>query len=44
MQLPPPEERVVKQHAVLIDLDNSYEKYADYCKDLSFDGLTRSIR
>ena len=44
MQLPPPEERVVKQHAVLIDLDNSYEKYADHCKDLEFDELTRSIR
>lgn len=44
MRLPPPEERSVKQHAVLIDLNNSYEKYLDYHKNLEFDVLTQSIR
>ena len=44
MRLPPPEERKVKQHAVLVDLNNSYEKYFDYQRSLSFDDLSRSIR
>lgn len=44
MCLPPPEERSVKQHAVLIDLNNSYEMYLDYQRDLKFDVLTRSVR
>ncbi len=44
MRLPPPEERAVKQHAVLIDLNNSYEIYLDYHKNLEFDVLTQSIR
>ncbi len=44
MTLPPIEERKIKQHAVLIDVNNSYEKYRDYHKSLSFDVLTRSIR
>lgn len=44
MQLPPPEERRIKQHAVLIDLDHSYEEYREYQKELKFEGLTRSIR
>ncbi len=44
MQLPPPEERRIKQHAVLIDVNNSYEKYVDYHRDLEFDELSRSIR
>ena len=44
MQLPPPEERAIKQHAVLIDLDHSYETYREYQKELEFEVLTRSIR
>ena len=44
MQLPPPEQRGVKQHAVLIDINNSYEKYVDHHRDLEFEELSRSIR
>ena len=44
MQLPPPEERRIKQHAVLIDLEHSYEMYREYQKELKFEVLTRSIR
>ena len=44
MQLPPPEERRIKQHAVLIDLDRPYEEYLEYQKELKFEVLTRSIR
>lgn len=44
MQLPPPEERRIKQHAVLVDLENSYEIYREYQKELTFEVLTRSIR
>ena len=44
MQLPPPEERRIKQHAVFVDLNNSYEKYLDYHKNLKFDDLSQSIR
>ena len=44
MTLPPEEERAVKQHAVLVDLENSYEKYIHYLDDVEFDVYTRSIR
>lgn len=44
MQLPPPEQRRIKQHAILIDVNNSYEKYVDYHRDVEFDELSRSIR
>lgn len=44
LQLPPEEERAVKQHAVLIDLNRSYEEYADYRNGMKFDVHTRSIR
>lgn len=44
MQLPPPEQRGVKQHAVLIDINNSYEKYVDHHNNIEFDELSRSIR
>ena len=44
MRIPPPEERVVKQHAILIDLENSYEQYQDYRNGMEFDTYTRSIR
>ena len=42
--LPPEEERVCKQHAILVDLEHSYEAYAGYRDDMTFDIYTRSIR
>lgn len=44
MCLPPPEERVCKQHAILIDLENSYEMYQHVRDGMKFDVYTRSIR
>ena len=44
MLLPPEEERTVKQHAILIDLDRSYEEYEHYRDGMRFDVHTRSIR
>lgn len=44
MRQPPPEERICKQHAILIDLDRSYEAYQHYRDDMQFDVYTRSIR
>ncbi len=43
-QLPPPEQRRVKRHAVLVDLHNGYEKYRDGHRDMIFDTVTESIR
>ena len=43
-KLPPPEQRVCKQHALLVDLENSYEVYGDYRDGMKFDVYTRSIR
>lgn len=44
MQIPPPEVRKYKQHAVLIDLSKSYEAYAEYHDGIEFEIHTRSIR
>lgn len=44
MRIPPPDERAVKEHAILVDLENSYEKYRDYRDGMKFDVYTRSIR
>lgn len=44
MRMPPPEQREVKQHAILIDLDNSYEIYGNVRDGMKFDVYTRSIR
>ena len=44
MKLPPPQERAVKQHAILVDVQNSYQMYADYRDGMTFDIYTRSIR
>lgn len=44
MQLPPPEERVCKQHALLVDTERSYEEYQGYRDGMTFDIHTRSIR
>lgn len=43
-QLPPAEQRLCKQHAILVDLDNSYEQYAHYRDGMEFEIHTRSIR
>lgn len=42
--LPPPAERVCKQHALLVDTTRSYEAYRGYRDGLTFDVYTRSIR
>ena len=42
--LPPPEERVCKQHALLVDTQQSYEVYQGYRDGMTFDVYTRSIR
>ena len=44
MRLPPPEQRVCKQHAILIDLNRSYEAYSGYRDGMKFEVHTRSIR
>lgn len=44
MRLPPPEERVCKQHTILVDLNRSYEMYEHYRDGMVFDVYTRSIR
>ena len=44
MRLPPPEERVCKEHAILVDLERSYEHYAHYRDGMEFAVFTRSIR
>jgi len=44
MQLPPPEQRVCKQHAILVDTRQSYEMYADYRDGMTVEVFTESIR
>ena len=44
MRLPSPEQRMCKQHAILIDLNRSYEAYRGYRDGMQFDVHTRSIR
>ena len=44
MTLPPEDQRAIKQHAILIDLENSYEQYEHYRDGMVFDVHTRSIR
>ena len=40
----PEKDRGQKVHAVLVDLENSYEKYDDFQKNLEINEYTRSIR
>lgn len=40
----PESQRKNKVHAILVDLDHSYEKYVHYRDGMKFDVLTRSIR
>lgn len=44
MTPPPEQERVCKQHAILVDLKRSYEHYEGYRDGMTFDTYTRSIR
>lgn len=44
MQLPAEEDRACKQHAIVIDLERSYEEYAHYRDGMEFQIHTRSIR
>lgn len=44
MCMPSPEQRVYKQHAILVDLDRSYEDYQNYRDGMIFEVHTRSIR
>lgn len=44
MTLPPPEQQQIKQHALLVDTENSYELYLDFRDGMKFDVYTRSIR
>lgn len=44
MEIPPPEKRKRKGHTILVDLNNSYEKYENYRDGMKFDVYTRSIR
>lgn len=42
--IPPPEQRVCKEHAILVDLNRSWEEYEHYRDDMTFEVKTRSIR
>ena len=44
MTLPSAEDRKCKIHAVLVDFDNSYERYIGIQKNMDFEELTKSIR
>lgn len=44
MQIPPQEQRACKEHAILIDLNQSYETYSGYRDNMHFETYTRSIR
>jgi len=44
MRLPPEDQRTMKQHAILVDLENSYEIYSHYRDGMQFETYTRSIR
>ncbi len=42
--IPPQAQRAAKRHAILVDLERSYEAYAYYLDGMKFDTPTRSIR
>ena len=44
LSTPDERERKIKQHAVLVDVDKSFEKYADYWEGKRIDEHSRSIR
>ncbi len=43
-ELPPPEDRKCKEHAMLVDFDNSYEKYISWQNSQQITVFTQSIR
>ena len=43
-KLPSPEERRVKEHTAILDLDRPYQEYLNEQRNLRFETLTRSIR
>ena len=43
-RIPPPEERKVKQHVAILDLNRPYQDYLEEQKTMEFDGYSRSIR
>ncbi len=43
-RIPPEEERSVKEHSILVDLEHSYEDYEHYRDGMVFHNFTRSIR
>ena len=44
LRLPPQEERVCKQHCILLDLSRSWEHYEGYREGMQFEVQSRSIR
>jgi lipopolysaccharide cholinephosphotransferase len=44
MTIPPEADRVCKVHAILVDLERSYEEYEHYRDDMEFTEFSRSIR
>ena len=44
MKIPPPEDRVCKEHAAILDLDQPYTMYIEAQKKLKIETYTRSIR
>ena len=42
--LPPESQRQIKQHAIVVDLEHSYEMYGHYRDGMKFDVYTRSTR
>ena len=44
MTIPPAADRVCKIHAILVDLEHSYEEYEHYRDDIEFTEFSRSIR
>lgn len=44
MVLPKESERICKVHAVVVDLENSYEKYAELQRNMKITDFTQSIR
>lgn len=44
MRLPPPEQRLSKQHAILVDLNRPWTEYNHFRDHMEFEVYTRSIR
>ena len=44
MQIPPEEDRSIKEHCILVDLKHDYKHYEHYREGMKWDVYTRSIR